>query len=154
MGAKAARQGDLVEHSMVLLAMLCGGCAGIVVGALCALSGGSLAVVIAGVAASGAGGALTVGSLADLIPGCCTGAVATGAPDVFTGADHKPQSRAAVDIATCTGPPLTCAHGTPLIAQGSDGVFVNGFMAARVGDKLCCGGKISTGWLNVYIGGG
>ncbi|KLU14475.1 hypothetical protein AAY47_16210, partial [Xenorhabdus griffiniae] len=42
----------------------------------------------------------------------------------------------------------------PLIAQGSESVFINGQPAARVGDKLVCGAAIKGGASKVFIGSG
>src|SRR5437764_12897403 len=119
MAAKAAHQDDLIDHSMALLGMLVGGCAGIAIGCLCALSGGSLIPVIAGIAAAGAGGALAAGNLADLIPRCVTGKITTGSTDVFIGADHKPAPPAGMDLEVCPGPPPATNHAVTTLAQGS-----------------------------------
>ncbi|MBD1106701.1 PAAR domain-containing protein [Pseudomonas amygdali pv. morsprunorum] len=46
-------------------------------------------------------------------------------------------------------------HPAPVqIADGSASVFINGYPAARKGDKLTCDSKIATGSNNVFIGGG
>ncbi|WP_332009647.1 PAAR domain-containing protein, partial [Photorhabdus akhurstii] len=42
----------------------------------------------------------------------------------------------------------------PLIAQGSETVFINGSPAARVDDKLACGATIKSGAKTVFIGSG
>jgi uncharacterized Zn-binding protein involved in type VI secretion len=43
---------------------------------------------------------------------------------------------------------------TGKIVTGSPNVFINGQPAARVGDKIVCGGQIIIGSNNVFIGGG
>jgi len=39
------------------------------------------------------------------------------------------------------------------ITRGSSSVFINGLPAARIGDPVGCGGKISSGSCDVNIGG-
>ncbi|WP_275385827.1 PAAR domain-containing protein [Xenorhabdus bovienii] len=63
--------------------------------------------------------------------------------------EGKPAARATVDMAKCSKHPAP-----PLIAQGSESVFINGQPAARVGDKLVCGAAIKGGASKVFIGSG
>ena len=71
------------------------------------------------------------------------GPVALGSPNVITGG--MPQSRV-TDICVCVGPP-------DMIVTGSSTVFVNGIMAARMGDMTAHGGTIIMGFPTVLIGG-
>ncbi|WP_445375859.1 PAAR domain-containing protein [Photorhabdus tasmaniensis] len=76
-----------------------------------------------------------------------SGALLTGSPNVFI--EGKAAARATVDTAGCNKHPAP-----PLIAQGSETVFINGFPAARVDDKLVCGATIKAGAKTVFIGSG
>ncbi|WP_207553739.1 PAAR domain-containing protein, partial [Teichococcus deserti] len=150
---EAARLTDPINHSSAMAGLLAGVVAGVVIAAAAVAivgTGGVAAVAIgAGIAASGAGGGLAGAYIGELIPGPPSGAIITGAFDVFTGG--LPQARATRDISPCAG--IAGFHATPLIAQGSPSVFVNGCMAARKGDKLICGASIASGCGTVIIGG-
>jgi uncharacterized Zn-binding protein involved in type VI secretion len=78
-----------------------------------------------------------------------TGAIATtGSTDVFI--NGLAAARAHIDMVLCSkhaGPPIP-------VATGSGQVYINGQPAARVDDKTGCGGSITKGSGNVYIGGG
>ncbi len=53
----------------------------------------------------------------------------------------------------CTMPPLAGPHPPNAILIGSKTVLINSMPAARCGDSTGCGAMISTGSLNVQIGG-
>ncbi len=71
-----------------------------------------------------------------------------GSPDVFI--NHRPAARLgdAVLLHGCGNCP---PHGRS-ISAGSDNVFINNKKATRVGDSIDCGGSVSTGSGNVFIG--
>jgi uncharacterized Zn-binding protein involved in type VI secretion len=153
--ALAARLGDEIAHSSALGMLV----AGVVAGAVAAVAvvaivgtGGVAAVAIgAGIAAAGAGGGLAGLSIGEAMAPTVTGKITTGSPDVFI--EGPPAARAGLDTTLCRGIiSLHSPHG--LIAQGSDGVFINNMMAARKGDKIVCGAKISSACKMTFIGGG
>ena len=55
------------------------------------------------------------------------------------------------DRCACVGPPPA---NVDVIVMGSPTVFINGLMAARIGDPTAKGGAITTGWPTVLIGEG
>ncbi|XLZ70878.1 RHS repeat-associated core domain-containing protein [Massilia sp. SR12] len=87
------------------------------------------------------------------IPPSIEGKIVSGSPDVKF--NSLPAARAAapgeLDTVACgkhsSGPP-------PMLAQGSDNVFINDQPAARKGDMTTCGGTIAEGSENVFVGGG
>ncbi len=95
----------------------------------------------------------TINDLVDrCIPPSIEGKIASGSPDVNI--NSLAAARAAApgekDIITCAqhgGPP-------PMLAQGSDNVFINDHPASRKDDQTTCGGKIAEGSGDVFIGGG
>lgn len=96
----------------------------------------------------------TVNDVVDaLIPKSIEGKIVSGSPDVTINS---------LAAARAANPPsvqdvITCAkHGAPppMIAQGSDNVFIDSLPAARKDDMTTCGGTIAAGSDNVSIGGG
>jgi len=87
------------------------------------------------------------------IPPSIEGKIVSGSPNVKF--NSKPAARAAapgeLDTIACnkhsSGP-------APMLAQGSDNVFINDQPAARKGDMTTCGGTIAEGSENVFVGGG
>jgi len=63
-------------------------------------------------------------------------------PNVIIG--YLPAARV-TDMAVCVGPP-------DIIVKGSPTVFINGMMAARIGDTTAHGGVIVVGFPTVIIG--
>lgn len=154
----AARLTDPVEHTHAMTGLLTGVLAGAVIGALTVATGGGALVVAAAVvggAAAGGGVGQVLGSLS-ISGGSVTGRIVTGSPNVII--NGLPAARChqdAGDPGLCSGmPPLSWPpHGTVLIAQGSSTVLINNQPAARVGDSLQCGARISAGSPDVIIGG-
>lgn len=69
-----------------------------------------------------------------------------GSPDVFT--NGTPQVRVTDDVQGHG----ECPHCGPVMAEGSETVFVNYLAACREGDKATCGCP-ATGSGDVFIGG-
>ncbi len=154
----AARITDGVQHGLGLLGMLVGAVVGaaLVVGT-CATGGLLGAALVAGAVSGGAlaGGKIMNGLAAIFdLPGIPTGSIIMQAsPNVFIG--KQMACRAQLDGAGCNGV-IALYHWpmpTALVAQGSASVLINGQPAARIGDKLVCGGTIKTGESSVIIGG-
>jgi uncharacterized Zn-binding protein involved in type VI secretion len=150
---KAARLGDPIGHSPSMSWLV----KGLLIGAAVALAGvaivgtGGLAAVavVGGVAAGGAGigEALSTMSWA---PKEVSGAIiGPCSPNVFVNMIPL-AARAHLDFVACSIHPAP----PPPIAQGSSNVFINRMPAARVDDKTACGGSITDGSPNVFIGGG
>lgn len=57
------------------------------------------------------------------------------------------------DKHVCLMPPSAGPHTPSTIVKGSTSVLIAKQPAARVGDSAACGAKITTGSLNVSIGG-
>lgn len=77
-----------------------------------------------------------------------------GSPSVFIGG--RPTWRANIDIHSCPQSSSTVAHVGGVVLKGSASVFINGFPAARQGDKIVeTGGPngIAVGLATVQIGG-
>ena len=74
--------------------------------------------------------------------------ITSGSGDVFI--NGKPAARVGDSLAPHTKP-KNPPHGRS-IAAGASQVFINGKPAARVGDAISCGGTISSGSGNVFIG--
>ena len=55
--------------------------------------------------------------------------------------------------AATAGSKCFCTGSVDTIIQGSSTVFISGKPAARMGDLTAHGGKVSTGCINVIIGG-
>jgi RHS repeat-associated protein len=134
---EAARVDDQIAHSHWALGLLAGIAAGVAVGALIVATGGvaAVALIVGGAAAGGVGA--VVGKLRGN-----DGPIVDGASRVWIGG--KQAARAVANH-------VTCHPGQP-IAQGSKTVVVEHFPAARMGDKTVCGGTISEGMANVFIG--
>ncbi len=160
----AVRESDEITHSAALFGSLAGIVAGLVagavIGALIVGTGGAAAIVfIAG--ASLVGG--SIGGMFGKIFGkhstSPSGTVASGSPNVIVGFDKKSASRALADVAHCLKDagvePSLAPPGSfgKLIMQGSGTVFINGFHAAREGDKGSCDFTLGPGWSTVIIGG-
>lgn len=87
------------------------------------------------------------------IPPSIEGKIVSGSPDVKF--NSLPAARAAspgeLDTIACgkhsSGPP-------PMLAQGSDNVFINDQPAVRKGDMTTCGGTVAEGSEDVFVGGG
>lgn len=178
MCAAAARLTDPIAHTSLLANLVKMGGA-LIVGALvgAALSLAVEAAVVATVASGGlaAPAVIAIGfainvameasglnefidtgisKLVDaLIPPSIEGKIDSGSRTV--GINSLPAARAAapgmLDIIVCakhsSGPP-------PMLAQGSDNVFIENHPAARQGDMTTCGGTIAAGSGDVTIGGG
>ncbi len=88
-----------------------------------------------------------------VMPPVIEGKIVSGSPDVNINSLKAARAAAPsmLDVVACakhaSGPP-------PMIAQGSNNVFINSQPAARVNDKITCGGTIAGGSPNVFIGGG
>ncbi|PHM73081.1 RHS repeat-associated core domain-containing protein [Xenorhabdus kozodoii] len=161
-GPAAARQGDPIQHKSFLGALM-GAVAGALIGAaifgavglLVAGTGGLGATLLVAAAGSGltylASDAIAAASSAvtNFIDsfGSPDGVLSSGSGNVII--EGKAAARATVDMAACSKHPAP-----PLIAQGSESVFINGQPAARVGDKLVCGAAIKGGAGTVFIGSG
>lgn len=74
--------------------------------------------------------------------------ITSGSGDVFI--NGKPAARKG-DTLVSHSKPKHPPHGRT-IAEGSSSVFINGRPAARVTDAISCGGKVSIGSGNVFIG--
>ncbi|WP_431222844.1 PAAR domain-containing protein [Serratia sp. L9] len=160
-GPPAARLGDQIKHKSFLGALL-GAVTGALIGAaifaaaslLIVGTGGlaTVAVVALGTAGTVAmGGVISraSGAVADFVDsvGSMDGPISTASPNVYI--EGKQAARAIVDVVACT------KHSSPQkIAQGSESVFINDQPAARVGDKVTCGGTIKEGARSVYVGSG
>jgi uncharacterized Zn-binding protein involved in type VI secretion len=157
----AARMGDEIAHGAGFLSMVAGAVVGAVVGALVVGAGaatGGLAVVIFASELAGCG--LAMGQLVKGIttifnlPEPTTGVLIRGSPNVFT--NSRAAIRAGQDMAAACGGltshvPITWP--SPLVAEGSKNVYINGFPAARLTCKMVCGAHIKSGSPNVFIGG-
>ena len=163
----AIRVGDDILHSDSLfggiLGIIGGAVVGLAVGALIVggtiATGGALAVVVgATLLGGGLGGGLGK-ILGSHHSAGAKGKVLTGSPNVFIGYDKKPAARADVDVAHCEEhSDSEPAHDQSAvlgkkIAQGSEHVLINGYYAARKGDKGTCDFKLGDGWPSVVIGG-
>lgn len=88
-----------------------------------------------------------------IVPPVIEGTITSGSPDININSLKAARAAAPsmLDVVACamhaSGPP-------PMIAQGSDNVFFNSQPAARVKDKITCGGTIAGGSPDVFIGGG
>lgn len=148
---EAARLHDPIAHSQALNGLIAGALIGGVIAAVAvvtapvsvpALIG---AAVITGAAVGGAGVGELVGSLS--FAQSTKGMIArTGSPNVRI--NDRQAARTHVDSVDCMDHPTR-----PVIAQGSESVFINGRHAARKGDRTACDAVIETGSSNVFIGG-
>ena len=87
------------------------------------------------------------------IPPSIEGKIVSGSPDVKF--NSLPAARAAapgeLDTVKCG---KHSSGSPPMLAQGSDNVFINDQPAARKGDMTTCGGTIAEGSEDVFVGGG
>lgn len=148
---KAARLGDPIGHSPTMSWLINGlliGGAIAVAGVLIAGTGGlAAAAIVAGMAAGGAGIGEVLSTMSwapKEVVGAILGACST---NVFI--NKRPAARAHVDMVQCAKHP----NGPIPVATGSSNVYLNGQPAARLGDKTGCGGDITDGSANVFIGG-
>lgn len=174
----AARLNDPIAHTSMLgnLAKMGGSLiAGALVGAALTFVTAAAVTFVVGTGGLGLGAVLAIGfavsmamegsglnefidhqinRLADaFIPPSIEGKIASGSWDVNV--NSQPAARAASpdtqDTVACdkhaSGPP-------PMLAQGSDNVFINNHPAARKGDQTTCGGTVAAGSDDVFIGGG
>jgi RHS repeat-associated protein len=160
-GPAAARKGDQIKHKSFLGALL-GAVTGALIGAaifaaaglLIAGTGGLATVAVLALGTAGTmamGGVISraSGAVADFVDsiGPMDGPISTASPNVYI--EGKQAARAIVDMVACA------KHSSPQkIAQGSESVFINEQPAARVGDKITCGGTIKEGARSVYFGSG
>ena len=148
---EAARFGDEIAHTSALGGFLIGAALGIALIATVAIATftcGFGVALLAGLAA-GVGGSLLT-SLGESIGSSFSspsGTIVLASANVFI------NSRKAAHVEKSIG---ACdKHSGPVqVAEGSTNVFINGTAAARKGDKITCGAKISSGSDNVFIGGG
>lgn len=155
MAEPAARLLDEIGHTGSLTGFLVGLAAGAAVGvavvaATVATGGAALAVVAAagGAVASAGGGALFGQSLGATFEAPTGTITQVGSANVFI--NSRPAIRAILDGAVCS----THAPGPPKpIAQGAEMVLINGMPAGRKTSLVACGGKVSSGSADVFIGG-
>ncbi|RFP15462.1 type IV secretion protein Rhs [Duganella sp. BJB488] len=87
------------------------------------------------------------------IPPSIEGKITSGAPNVTF--NSLPAARAAspgdLDVIHCG---KHSSGAPPMLAQGSDNVFINSQPATRIGDMTTCGGTIAEGSADVFVGGG
>jgi uncharacterized Zn-binding protein involved in type VI secretion len=134
--------------SCLLKGLLIGATIGIAAVAIIGTGGLAAAAMVGGMAAAGAGIGEVLSAMS-WMPKEKTGVIAgPGSSNVFT--NSRPAARAHLDIAQCNKHSQT----PPPLATGSATVFINGQPAARVGDKTGCGGDLTEGSNNVFIGGG
>jgi len=145
--SEGGRVGDPIAHSSALGGLLTGLAVGaaVAIGVVAIVGSGGLAAVVM-VGAGIAGGARVgevIGGLASFSND--TGKILDGSPNVFI--NGRPAALAHESSVGCD------KHGIQRIAEGSSNVFINGRPVARKGDRSTCGGKISSGSPNVFIGG-
>ncbi|KPA13234.1 conserved hypothetical protein, membrane [Candidatus Magnetomorum sp. HK-1] len=150
----AARLNDSIGHSPTRSWLTTGLCIGaaigvaVVVGAALTVGTGGLvgAAIIGGLAAGGAGIGEFLSTLS-WAPKEKSGFLLIIPPlNVLINGSFS--ARAHIDVAICS------IHSQQIIATGSASVYINGQPAARIDDKLVCGGVIVEGSKNVIIGGG
>jgi RHS repeat-associated protein len=87
------------------------------------------------------------------IPPSIEGKIVSGSGNVKF--NSLPAARAAASIEVDTVACNKHSSGSPpMLAQGSDNVFINDQPAARIGDMTTCGGTIAKGSEDVFVGGG
>ncbi|MEE5123477.1 PAAR domain-containing protein, partial [Pseudomonas alliivorans] len=148
---EAARFGDEISHTSALGGFLIGAALGIALIATVAIATftcGFGVALLAGLAAGVGGSLLTAaGEAIGSMFSSPSGTITTGSPDVYI--NNRKAAHVEKSIAACEKHP-----GPVKIAEGSTNVFINGVAAARKEDKITCGGKITSGSNNVFIGGG
>jgi len=147
---EAARITDQIAHTRwgFGIGLAAGAIVGTVVGA-------AILTVGAPLAATGIG-AVVVFSVASIVGGAVGGAVAgaigtirNNAGPILTGAHSVKIGR--LQAARAVVDTVGCDNGK-VIAEGAQRVAIEGFPAARLGDKTQCGGTISQGYATVRIG--
>ena len=175
----AARLNDPIAHTS-MLGNLCKMGGSLIVGALvgAALTAVAVAAVTAvvGTGGLGLGPVLAIGfavsmamegsglnefidhsinSLVDkFIPPSIEGKIASGSPDVNINSLAAARAAAPPGLQDTVACSQHASGAPPMIAQGSDNVFINDCPAARKDDKTTCGGTIAAGSSDVTIGGG
>jgi uncharacterized Zn-binding protein involved in type VI secretion len=149
----AARFDDPIAHTSALAGLIGGAIVGAIVGAALVATvatGGVAAPLLIGAVLTGAAVGAWVGEYLGSLSvfSSIKGKITTGSPNVHV--NSKLLARVKFDIGECN----YSSPCIPLVATGSSNVFINGFPAARVDDKLTCGGFIKEGSRNVRIGGG
>jgi len=146
----AARLNDSIGHSPTMSWLTTGLCIGAAIGVCAVLTVGTGglagAAIIGGLAAGGAGIGEFLSTLS-WAPKEKSGFLFIF-PPLNVLINGKFSARAHIDVAICS------IHSQQIIATGSASVYINGQPAARIDDKLVCGGVIVEGSKNVIIGGG
>jgi RHS repeat-associated protein len=149
---EAARFGDEISHTGALGGFLLGAALGIALVATVAIATftcGFGVALLAGMAAGMGGSLLTAaGEALGSMFSSPSGTIVTASANVFV--NSRKAAHVAQSLGACSKHPAAPAQ----VAEGSTNVFINGTAAARKGDKLTCGSKISSGSDNVFIGGG
>lgn len=78
--------------------------------------------------------------------------IVTGSSDVFINAKPAARKGDTVLLHACPCPKMPHGIHSRSISAGSSTVSINGKPAARVGDGIGCGGSVSVGSGNVFIG--
>jgi RHS repeat-associated protein len=139
---EAARLGDPISHTSALAGFLVGAVLGVALIAAvafatvtCGFGAGLIAGLLAGV---GASALLALGEAIGKMFSTPTGTIITGSPNVIV--NGRP-------AAMTVGSTVACAKDVPvqMVAMGCATVQINGFQAARNGDSVTCGAKISDG---------
>ena len=161
---EAARVHDPVAHTHsnrdILLGVLAGAAIGVLAGVLIVGTGGLGAIAV--VAGAGMFGGMVGGLLGESRGKRDTyqaGEILSGSRRVSVGRENQPAARAFADVAKCDQHDAsdTCVDDPSKkgkkVAQGSGTVWIDGYMAARKGDKGVCDFTISVGCDKVEIGG-
>lgn len=173
---RAARVGDHISHSYAPAGEMLGAALGIVIGCVITVaSDGALIGFAPDVILIGADVGKAIGShfhdedSGRISRGAATVTTGEGMPraarmsDALICADAKGTGQALMGLASVFGPPGMAvagiyelagggSHPGAFVADGSECVFIEGWNAARRGDKTSCGGQISTGCETVLIG--
>ena len=149
--------GSLVVGALIGVAVSLAVAATALTGGLALLAGLAIGFVVSAVMEATGANALIDRTISHAVDSFTSpvieGTIVSGSPNVNI--NSLKAARAAdpstLDVVACSmhasGPP-------PMIAQGSSNVKINSQPAARVNDKTTCGGTISGGSPNVFIGGG
>lgn len=148
---EAARLHDPIAHTSALTGFLIGAVIGIALIAAVAFATftcGFGVALLAGLAAGvGASGILALGEAIGKMCSSRAGEITYASPNVYI------NDRQAA-FATASAVKCSKHNPTPLVAEGSTNVFINGKPAARKKDAITCGAKIDDGSSNTFIGGG
>lgn len=148
---EAARLTDPIAHTSALAGFLVGAVIGIALIAAVAFAtftcGFGVALLAGAAAGLGATAILAIGEAIGKAFSSPAGTIASGSENVFT--NHLKAAFATASTVLCDKHNLT-----PLVAEGSKTVWINGKPAARVKDAITCGATIDAGSPNVIIGGG